>query len=102
MCLKVPHHQTQQYQVNKCTPLQRFTQRSFFCGLPASPCTYALCLLLQETGQYESMLDMVNLLLELGGDLSRVNVVGNDFVAVAGNLTVSPCQPSMKHSTQRW
>ena len=29
---------------------------------------------------------MVKLLLELGGDLSRVNVVGNDFVAIAGKF----------------
>ena len=27
---------------------------------------------------------MVDLLLELGGDLSRVNIVGNDIVAIAG------------------
>ncbi len=32
---------------------------------------------------------MVDLLLELGGDLSRVNVVGNDFVAIAGRLAAS-------------
>lgn len=44
------------------------------------PCAHPL----QETGQFETMLDVVNVLLELGGDLSRVNVVGNDFVAVAG------------------
>ncbi len=30
------------------------------------------------------MRTMVDVLLELGGDLSRVNNVGNDFVAVAG------------------
>ena len=28
---------------------------------------------------------MVDLLLELGGDLSRVNVVGNDLVAIAAS-----------------
>ena len=28
---------------------------------------------------------MVDLLLELGGDLSAVNVVGNDFVAIAAS-----------------
>lgn len=30
------------------------------------------------------MLNMVDALLELGGDLGKVNSVGNDFVAVAG------------------
>ena len=53
----------------------------------------SLCLAvpLQDTGQFESMLDMVNVLLELGGDLSRVNVVGNDFVAIAGKVTAYLC-----------
>ena len=31
------------------------------------------------------MKSMVDLLLELGGDLSRVNVVGNDLVAIAAS-----------------
>ncbi len=36
---------------------------------------------------------MAKLLLELGGDLSRVNVVGNDFVAIAGKLTQRAATP---------
>jgi len=39
------------------------------------------------------MLNMVKLLLELGGDLSRVNVVGNDFVAIAGKFTQKAATP---------
>ena len=45
-----------------------------------APSTYPL----QESGRGESMLNMVDALLELGGDLGKVNSVGNDFVAVAG------------------
>ncbi len=37
------------------------------------------------------MLNMVDALLELGGDLSRVNMVGNDFVAVAGSPNSHHC-----------
>ena len=44
----------------------------------------------QETAKMETMLTMVATLRQLGGDLSRVNIVGNDFVAVAG--TCSSCQ----------
>ncbi len=46
---------------------------------------------MQETCKLETMLTMVALLRELGGDLSRVNIVGNDFVAVAGNPNSSQC-----------
>ena len=42
-------------------------------------------LLLQATGTFEGMMNMLNLLLELGGDPSRVNVVGNDLVAIAAS-----------------
>lgn len=37
----------------------------------------------------ESMRSMVDVLLDLGGDLSKVNTVGNDFVAVAGRLAAT-------------
>ena len=49
---------------------------------------------LQDNGKWETMLNMVDVLLELGGDLSRVNIVGNDFVAIAGNLH-SACCPNL-------
>ena len=45
--------------------------------------------LLQADGNYVSMRSMVDVLLELGGDLSKVNIVGNDFVAVAGRKPAS-------------
>ena len=38
---------------------------------------------MQETGRSDTMRTMLDVLLELGGDLSRVNIVGNDFLAVA-------------------
>ena len=44
----------------------------------------------QETGKMETMLTMVAVLRELGGDLSRVNIVGNDFVAIAGKIQKQP------------
>ena len=43
-------------------------------------------LLLQATGRLEGMMPMIQLLLELGGDPSRVNVVGNDLVAIAASI----------------
>ncbi|CAL5227175.1 g10089 [Coccomyxa viridis] len=39
----------------------------------------------RRTGELEDMRGMVDLLLELGGDLSRVNVVGNDIMAIAAS-----------------
>ena len=42
--------------------------------------------LLQGDGKFLSMRIMVDVLLELGGDLGKVNIVGNDFVAVAGTV----------------
>ena len=47
---------------------------------------HAKCSASQRTGELEDMRGMVDLLLELGGDLSRVNVVGNDIMAIAGEV----------------
>ncbi len=47
----------------------------------------------QKTVKMETMLTMVATLRELGGDLSRVNIVGNDFVAIAGESTSSQSAP---------
>ncbi|CAL5221738.1 g3987 [Coccomyxa viridis] len=50
----------------------------------------------RETCKLETMLTMVALLRELGGDLSRVNIVGNDFVAVADPELLAAC--TAKHA----
>ena len=41
---------------------------------------------LQETEKYEPMRTLVDVLLELGGDLSSVDAFGYDFVAIAGRV----------------
>ena len=50
----------------------------YACALSVGP--------LQRTTIREPSRNILDALLELGGDLSRVNVVGNDFVAIAGAL----------------
>ena len=60
------------------------------CGLVLTPpCSYSVDLPLQSTRTFVSMRTMVDVLLELGGDLGRVNIVGNDIVAIAGEAATS-------------
>ena len=47
---------------------------------------------LQETLKTESMRTVVDVLLELGGDLGRVDSVGNDILAIAGEVAVPQLQ----------
>ena len=62
-------------------------------------------LLLQATGKFEPMMPMVDVLLELGRERSRVNVVGNDLVATASGACGArsaekrPCWPGAPPST---
>ena len=55
---------------------------------------------MQETGGISSMLETFDVLLELGGNVSRVNVVGNDLVAIAGNVNRSNSQTLVYHMSQ--
>ena len=55
---------------------------------------------MQETGGISSMLETLYVLLELGGNVSRVNVVGNDLVAIAGNVNRSDSQTIVYHTSQ--